>query len=71
MTIDRMQIIENRQDAADERFEIILKELGDAKKERADAKKERAELKQMIHLLLENAGIRIQPTSPPTEEDGA
>lgn len=42
---ERVQSLEERQESADERFELILKEL--------------LEMKQMLHLLLENAGIPI------------
>ena len=55
MTVEletRVQHLEDRQDNADERFEIILKELG-------DAKKERTEMYQMLRLLLEDAGIPV------------
>lgn len=48
MTVElesRVRSLEEKQESADERFEVILREL--------------LGIKQMLHLLLENAGIPI------------
>lgn len=64
----RVTSVEERQDTADERFNLILNELQEAKKERAEIREDVCDLRDGLNRLLTHNGLAPLPPSKRDEE---